>query len=780
MILISYQGMIFSEDYIIPANRRHCPGQICTAGHPGTNGQIMNMLKTLDCGKIKDVFCLIMLRGELITMHKIFYPASIVIIGLSSKESNIPRLTLENLLRWGYRGRIFGVNERSDDVHVDGIRMYKNIEDLPEVPDMAYCMTPARLIPGMMERCGKFGIKRMAIPSGGFSEYSDEGRALSNKLLTLARKYGIRFVGPNSVTVANTDNGLCLPFVALHKAPKGNMSIISQSGGVALTMLNYLQDEKLGLAKFASIGNKLDLDEVDFLEYFGEDPQTRIICVYLESLNRGREFIETADRINKPVIVYKASTTETGSKAAMSHTAALSSDESIINSAFKEAGVIRVENFLDLIAVTKAFQLPPMKGRRIMIMSPAGGFSVMGADLCEKEGFEFADMGQDFYDSLQQFSNAGVIRFSNPLDMGDIYDPQLTAHVIYSVMHSDRVDGSLYISQRPQMPPGDNIFQRMFLSDLSKEAWGSILSAGKPLGVCLFGPTRVIQQSKRYVEFPIFNSPEEMVKALAVQMKYHRRKASAQAPYSYAPPEGVDRQAAGLWLAGKNGDYGEETLELLGSYGMKTAPSAVATSGKEAAARAGKLGFPVVMKVISPDALHKSEAGGVLLGLKTRQEVAEGFDTIRQNLLDYKKEARFEGVRIQKMADEGYDMFIGGRQDPSFGPVIFFGMGGIYIEAFRDVANVICPAGSESVDNRLRELKAAKVLEGMRGKAPGDVDAFIDLVVRTSHLLADHPGIEELDINPVRVFTAGNGATALDARIRFHPRPADKLAAGRE
>ncbi|MDZ4131699.1 MAG: CoA-binding protein, partial [Dethiobacteria bacterium] len=300
-------------------------------------------------------------------MEKIFYPESIAIIGLSSKPTNIPRLTLENLLRWGYRGRIFGVNERSDDLHVDGIRMYKNIEDLPEAPDLAYCLLPAQLVPDMMERCGKLGIRRMAIPSGGFSEYSDEGKALADRLLATARKYGIRFVGPNSVTVANTDNGLCLPFVALHKAPKGEMSIISQSGGVALTMLNYHSDEKIGLAKFASIANKLDLEEVDFLEYYGKDPQTKVICLYLEGIARGRKFIETARKIDKPIIVYKANTTSAGEKAAMSHTAALSSDEAIIDSAFEEAGVIRIKNFLDCIEVTKAFHLPPMKGRRIMV-----------------------------------------------------------------------------------------------------------------------------------------------------------------------------------------------------------------------------------------------------------------------------------------------------------------------------------------------------------------------------------------------------------------------------
>lgn len=700
-------------------------------------------------------------------MEQLFYPQSIVIIGLSSKSSNIPRLTLENLMRWGYRGRIFGVNERSDDVHVDGIRMYKNIEDLPEVPDMAYCMVPAQLIPEMMDRCGKFGIRRMAIPSGGFSEYSDEGRALGEKLIALAGKYGIRFVGPNSISVANTDNGLCLPFVALHKAPKGDMSIIAQSGGVALTMLNYLLDEKLGLAKFASIGNKLDLDEVDFLEYFGKDPQTKTICLYLESIERGRKFIEAAKRIDKPIVVYKANTTPSGRKAAMSHTAAVSSDEEIINSAFEEAGIIRINNFLDFIGVTKAFQLPKMKGRRVMVMSPAGGFSVIGADLCEKAGFEFADMGDQFYDSLKQFSNAGVIKFSNPLDMGDIYDPQLTAHVIYSVMHSDQVDGALYISQRPQMPQGDNIFQRMFLSDLSKETWGSILSAGKPLGICLFGPSKVIRQTKQYVEFPIFNSPEEMIHALSVQMQYYENKRILETQEKISPPENIDLLSAKSWMQDKQGDYGEEALDLLKAYGLRTAASKTANSEEEAINQARELGFPVVMKVISPDALHKSDAGGVLLGLEDEDQVAKGFRKIRENLLRYNKDAHFCGVRIQQMAGEGYDMFVGGKQDPSFGPVVFFGMGGIYIEAFKDLANAICPLREEVVEKSLKKLHSAEILEGRRGKTPGDVQSFIDLVVRISHLLADFPGIKELDINPVRVFPEGEGTAALDARVRI-------------
>ncbi len=701
-------------------------------------------------------------------MQKLFYPKSIVIIGLSSKQTNISRLTLENLLRWGYRGRLFGVNPGGNDVHVNGIKMYKHLEDLPEVPDLAYCMIPAKFIPDMVESCGRFGITRMAIPSGGFSEFSEDGRTLAAETLEIAGKYGIRFVGPNSISLANTENGLCLPFIPIRKVPKGKMSIISQSGGVIVMLLNYLFDEKIGLAKFASIGNKLDLDEVDFLEYLGKDPQTEIICLYLESMEHGSDFIKAAKSIDKPIIAYKSNTTPAGKKAAMSHTAAVSNDDDIVDSAFEEAGIIRINNFLDFIELSKAFHLPPMKGRRIMVMGPAGGFSVMGADLCEKAGFEFADMGQEFYDSLRQFSNAGVIKFSNPLDMGDLYDPRITAQVIYSVMHSNQVDGSVFISQRPQMPPGDSMFHKLMLTDLSNELWGAILSAGKPLGVCLFGTTKTIRQAKRSVEFPIFNSPEELVNALAVQMKYHERKMkNREQKEIIATHSNIDRNAAKQWMSDKRGVYGEEVLDLLACYGIPVAASRVAGSGDEAVKYARELGYPVVMKVVSTDALHKSDVGGVIIGVKQPGQVEENFGTIRDNLLNYKKDACFEGVRIQKMAPEGYDMFVGGKHDPSFGPVVFLGMGGIYIEVFRDVANALCPAETETIYTRLKRLKSYEVLSGFRGKAPGDVHSFVEMVVRVSFLLADFPEIREIDINPVRVFPQGDGVMALDARARI-------------
>ncbi|OPY12778.1 MAG: succinyl-CoA synthetase subunit alpha [Syntrophus sp. PtaB.Bin001] len=697
-------------------------------------------------------------------MEKIFYPRSIVIIGLSAKTTNIPKMVLENLLRWGFRGRIFGVNPNTDELNVSGVKMYKEIEDLPEVPDLAVCLIPARFVPEAVEKCGKLGIIRMAILSGGFSEFGEEGKKLSDLLLNTARKYNIRFVGPNALATANTANGLCLPFIPIHPPIRGGMSIITQSGGVGLMLWNLLADENVGMAKFVSIGNKLDLDETDFLEYLDQDPDTAIICMYLESMSNGNRLIKVAKKARKPIVVYKSNTTSAGGRAALSHTASLSSDEDIIDAAFEDAGIIRIHNYGDLVSVAKVFELPPMRGNRIMVMSPAGGFAVIGADLCERAGFDFADPGEGFYKSLNKFANAGVIKFSNPLDMGDIYDPNMVAHVTYEVMHNDNVDGAIYIGQKPKMPDGDNIFRDMFLTDLSKETYGSILSSGKPLGVCLYGLSGYLHAVKKSTSFPIFNNPEEMVRAFSFQKEWYARGLLGQEEILQGNSYFI-KQNLQKWIDAHGEVIGEDSLELLSLSGIAVAASGIARDEKEAIALAEEVGYPVVMKVVSPDALHKTDAGGVIVGVKDADGVRRYFSQIRNNLEDYKKGALFEGIRIQKMAEEGYDMFIGGKFDQSFGPAVVFGFGGIYVEVFKDVCTCLCPAASHRVRKKIESLKSYAILRGARGMKPVDIDGYVDAIVRVSWILTEFPEIREVDINPLRLFKDGSGICALDARM---------------
>ncbi|MCP4634324.1 MAG: hypothetical protein GY855_15465, partial [candidate division Zixibacteria bacterium] len=683
--------------------------------------------------------------------------------GLSSKANNIPKLILENLIRWGYNGRVLGINPQSNDIHVDGIRIYKQVEDLPIVPDLAVVLIPAKFIPGMIEACGKFGIKRMAIPSGGFNELNNDGKNLAEVTLEKARKYDIRFVGPNCLTVANTANGMCLPFVPLFSPPRGGLSIISQSGGIGLLFLNFMTNENIGMAKFASIGNKLNLDEVDFLEYYGQDPETKIIGCYLESIDRGKEFIEVASKIDKPIIVLKAGSSERGKMQAMSHTAAISNDDDIVDAAFEKAGVIRINNFNELVSVTKAFELPPMMGKRLMAMSPAGGLTVMMADLCEKYGFEMADPGKEFYEGLKKFSNAGVINLSNPLDMGDIYDPVMHAHIFNAIMHNDNVDGAVYITHRPYMPRGEDVFFKMFYADLSREAIGSMRSAQKPLAPCLSGLHEMIAKIKQNQILPIFDTPEETIFALKKQSDFYARKKYTD--HDYVLPDNVNLNAAKKWIQDKNGVIGEDALELLEFFGVKSANSLIATNKNDAVKFADKTGYPVVMKIVSPDAVHKTDVGGIVLGITNEDEAMSAFTRIKENLNKFNMKAKFDGVRVTKQADDGYDMFIGGKYDESFGPVVYFGYGGIYIEIFNDSCSLLCPSSHDEIKNKLIKLKSYKLLEGVRGKQAGDIDGYIDMIIRVSHLMSTFAEIKELDLNPVRILEDGSSVIALDARM---------------
>ncbi|MBT4362893.1 MAG: hypothetical protein HOD17_00250, partial [Desulfobacteraceae bacterium] len=584
-------------------------------------------------------------------MEKLFYPDSIAIWGLSRKKRNIPRLILENLLRWGYKGRIFGVNPSIKDSHVDGVKMFKKANDLPVVPDLAVTLIPARFIPETIEACGEFGIRRIAIPSGGFNESGEEGEQLAINIKNIANKYGIRFVGPNGLTVANTSNGMCVLFVPLYRPKKGGMSIISQSGGLGLMFWNLMANENVGLAKFASIGNKLDLDEVDFLKYFGNDPETKVICMYLENITKGREFVEAASKIDKPIIVYKSNTTDAGKKAAMSHIAALSNNDEIIDSAFERSGIIRAYNFEDLINIAKAFELPPMKGNKIMAMSPAGGFTVIMGDICEKVGFEFAEPGKNFYKGISGFGSAGVISHSNPLDMGDMYNPNDVADVFHSVLHNDNIDGAVYVDQWPLMPRGEDVFSKLFNKDISQETTGAIRSSGKPLAVCLFGLAKTISVIKNRLSIPLFNTPEEMIKALKVQQEYYAKE--KEFPFISEPLDNMDIDSAKKWLISRNNIVGEEILELMEIFGIPVARSIVVSNDNDAVDAASNIGYPVVMKVISPDAIHKTEAGGIILNINNEDDVRKAYTEIRANLLDYKEDAEFNGVRVMEMAGEG-------------------------------------------------------------------------------------------------------------------------------
>jgi acetate---CoA ligase (ADP-forming) len=698
-------------------------------------------------------------------MDRFFAPASLAVYGLSSKAGNTPRIIVDNCLRWGFRGRLFGINPATKETDVGGIRVYRSAVDLPVVPELAALLIPARYVVQAVEDCGRAGIKRLAVQAGGFNESSEEGKALAVQLLDSARRYAIRFVGPNGLTLADTGSGLCLPFVPSFPVKRGGFSLITQSGGLGLFLWNLLEGEQVGLAKFASIGNKLDLDECDFLEYLGTDPETKVIGLYLENIGNGRRLVELAQQIDKPVIVYKANTTTAGNRAAMSHTASLSNDEAIINTAFARAGIIRIDHLRDFVTTAKAFELPPMRGKRIMAMSPAGGLGVAMADLCERQGFTFADPGPTFYQELAEIANAGIIQLNNPLDMGDIYQIDKYPLIFSHVLASDQVDGAIFASQWPRMPEGGtDVFTAMFNTDITLAMSGAIRSSNKPLAFILYGDAPAIAAKKHQVPIPVFDGPEEAIEALCRQMNFHARQAAG--PFR-PDPAGSDCPPGSqqTWLHTRTGVIGEEALELLGACGINSPPSAIARSAEEVGEIAARIGFPVVLKVVSPDAIHKTEADGVLVGIGSREEAVRGFTRIRDNLESHRPGAWLAGVRVVAMAPAGHDLFVGGLQDPAFGPVVFFGAGGIHVEVLQDVERVLCPSSLTEIRNKLERLKIWRILSGMRGRHAIDLEPFIQTIGKIGQLLADFPEIIELDINPVRVLANGD-LLALDARMR--------------
>ncbi len=702
-------------------------------------------------------------------MEKFFNPQSMVIFGISEKKKSIPGYILQNTKRWGYQGKIYGVMPGSGGTTVDGVDVYDSITDLPEVPELAVMLIPAKFVSHAMRECGKFGIRRVAVLAGGFNESGESGENLAEEVMAIAGEYNIRFIGPNGLAVADASSGVCLPFIPHRKMKKGGFSFISQSGGFLLVLWNLMNDENIGMAKFVSIGNKLDVDESDILEYFGNDPETEVIGLYLESIQNGERLVEVARKIDKPIIALKANRSEAGGRAAMSHTASMSNNDDIVDAALERAGIIRVDYVHDLISAVRIFKLPPMRGNRLMVMTPGGGSAVMMADIAEKYGFEFADPGTQFYEGLHKHTNAGgIIKFSNPLDMGDIYNIHAYPEIIGEALSRESVDGAIYGHARPLFPDeDDSIFKEMFYTDISKEIISEMEAAGKPLGVSMSASADAMRKMKRGLPYPIYDRAEDAIAALRIQADFYARQEKKKSGEDFS--NDFDFSEIALKLRGLKGDVGEEVLDAFRSSGIAAASSIVAADEDAAVRGAEGIGYPVVMKVASPDVLHKSDAGAVVMNVKNGGEVRAAFRSIINNVLAYRSDARIDGIRISEMAAEGRDMFVGALRDASFGPVVVFGYGGIYTEVFHDVAMALCPAPAEEIKEKIEKLKCNAILKGARGNPPADVDALVGIIERVSHLMKALPEIHELDLNPVRVFAMGKGAMALDSRMRLVP-----------
>jgi acetyltransferase len=685
-------------------------------------------------------------------VDQLFYPKSVVVIGVSERPDNLARNIVENLFEFQFNGEIIFVGKKGGILF--GRKICTSMDDLYEGIDVAVILTPAPTVPGILEACGRKKIPWAVIETGGFREYSEEGAQLEKEILQIARKWGIRIVGPNGIGVMNVHNGFVIPFVKLKRGPvsKGKVSILAQSGGVLLTYANLLISANVGLSKIVSMGNKIDLNEIDYLNYLIKDPQTEIIGLYLESLERGRELMEIARSTSKPIILHKANTGEASRHIAKLHTAALADDDKIVEAALRQADIVRTKDFRSFVNAVKILSLPPIKGRKLVIISRSGGIGVVAADSAERHGFRLLPPDRNLQERFHSFFRAKVIQPTNPLDLGDLFNFDLYTNILEQVLKIDVVDGILFqhAAVAEEREPSRKFIQAV--QELSSRYQ-------KPVALQYITDEEELAYIKRALDYPIFAEPEDALMALAVSRDHYRKQnVLKEKPPSFP----VDRNRVKDLLQKARNEKRDlflpEAFEVLKAYGISVADYQVVRGKGDLQKAMDRIGKPVALKVVSTDISHKSDVGGVALNLSDLSGVEEAYK--KMNSLNQGKVA---GILVQKMVPGGKEVILGSKQDPSFGPVVLFGLGGVYVEVLKETSLRVAPISRSEAEEMISELRAAQILKGVRGERPLDIEALIESLLRLSQLVTDFPEIEGIDINPVKVLE--KGAVAVDARI---------------
>ncbi len=695
-------------------------------------------------------------------LDALFNPRSIAVIGASADPKKVGYAVLHNLQRFRFGGALYPVNPAGGEIL--SLRSYQKITDISEAPDLAVVVIPARLVPDSLRACAAAGVTSAIVISAGFKEAGKEGTLLEEELKHISRERHIRILGPNCLGLINTANDLNATFAA-DMLPKGRIAFFSQSGAMGIAIMDWAIGNDIGFSKFVSLGNKTDLSEIDCIEYFRDDPDTNLILGYIEDVVDGKRFMEIAAKAArvKPVILLKSGGTEAGARAASSHTGALAGSDTAFDAAFKQTGVMRAQGVQDLFDTALAFsegKIPA--GNRLLVITNAGGPGIIAADTAERLGIQLPHMTRESIEAVSKKlpPNATVY---NPVDViGDATSERYGA-VLEQAVKDPNVDGVLVILTPQAMTDMENTAAVVIAAARSTD---------KPVITSFMGEKRVrpaINKLKA-ASLPNFSYPEAAVKAF-------RRLADHWSWRNSRPEEVVtswynfDAAAEAVSSILKSGVYQvgeEEAMQILTYYGFQFPRRAAARTSHEAAQVASKLGFPVVMKISSPDILHKTDVGGVRVNVKTAKEAEEAFMEITSNARRIMPDAFIKGVMISEMIRGGKEVILGVTFDRTFGHMIMFGLGGIYVEVLKDVSFRIVPVARRDARAMVGEIKTAGLLRGARGERPEDIEAIAGYIVNLSCLIADFPEIQELDINPLLAME--KGAVALDARIIFRQR----------
>ncbi len=693
-------------------------------------------------------------------MEKIFNPQSVLVIGVSEHPHNLAQNIVANLVEFDWEGELYLFGKKGGNYA--GYEIYTDMAALPATIDLAVILTPAFSVPDLMRACVKKNIKNMVIESGGFSEFSESGKLLENEIKAIAQTHGVKFVGPNGISIVNRHNGLCLPFMRLSPAEilPGGLSVISQSGGLALTYIGLGRKENLGVAKVISMGNKSSLDEVDYLRFLAFDADTEVIGLYLEGLERGREYMAALADCEKPVILHKANTSQQSQVIAQSHTAALAVDDDVVTAACRKFGVFRVNSFAQFMNYAKAFSLPAMRGENLMVVSRSGGHAVVTADAAATAGFTLPDLSAELVDKISQQFRAAVIKLTNPLDLGDIFDIDYYITILEMALGRDDVDGVLLnhvFQAESEFAATLRLVQKV--ESLQKQY-------DKPITLVLFSSVKAVAALMEKISIPAFSEPEAAIAALRVSLSRVRYLNAQKTTGTPLPAVAVDlvKPLFFEWLDdAQRRDrtlFVDQALTLMEEYGLPVAPFALVRHPQALFEEAEELGFPLVLKAVAANMTHKSDAGGILTGISNKQTLADVgallFERFRAN-------PGFCGVLVQKQVDIDFELIVGARRDPAFGDVFLVGMGGIYAEIMEDVQIMPGPLTCELVSAMVDRLRGSRILRGARGKAGIDIDLLYLVMACLQTLLDDYPKISEIEINPL-VFSSGHGII-VDARV---------------
>ena len=692
-------------------------------------------------------------------LEPFYCPTSVAVIGASQDETKLGHAVLKNLLECGYQGKVYPINTKGGEIL--GVQAYPSVLEVPSDVELAVIVVPERFVAPVLEECGQKGVEGVVVITAGFREVGGEGLEKEKALVDIIQRYNMRMLGPNCLGVIDTVCPLNASFARGMPVP-GQIAMMSQSGALLLAILDWAIGEGVGFSRFVSLGNKADIDETDLLQLWDDDPHSKVIVAYLEGIVDGPEFMKIAQHVGTetPIVAIKAGTSDAGARAVSSHTGTLAGSETAYEAAFKQAGITRADSVEELFQYALAFaQAPAAKGDRIAVVSNAGGAAIMATDALDRAKLRLASFQSETIRLLQGELPPGSNAL-NPVDVRGDADAERYRFALDAVLRDQNVDGVIAIL----------IPQAVTKVDETAHIIAEVVHQhDKPVLGCFMGKNvaQIGVQILREAEIPNYSYPEPAVDAMRALVERWR--------WLEKPPRTVERfdvdehqvrQAfATVRSEGRLKVGDAEARQIMRAYGLTIPKSELARDSEETVAMAEAIGYPVVLKIASPDILHKTDIGGVKLDLRNATDVRDAFDLLTYRARKYMPEANIWGALVQEMVPAGKEVIIGVNRDPQFGPLLLLGLGGIYVEVLKDVSFRIAPVARWEAEEMIGELRSAPLLRGYRGERPADLEAIVDCMLRVSQLAVDFPEIVELDVNPLMVHEQGKGAVALDMRL---------------